>query len=305
LADNPRMKPIFVFLLLITSLLFNTQCLGGKLALTTGYQKAEHQYLDDTSHQEGQIFGASLDFQHWRRKNTGWLARGPSFNINQAANFISVNAQLPLYQWHKHQGSWLSIDWQQQDLHTQLTDSRIFLGNNGTSTSLPQDSTISSTREFQRIQFYWHESTHHESTINVVGVSYSREFSPVSSELSSTNASLFDGKFTGLGITLGRIKDDRGLNFQWRLHVASLDSDFSDTVTQHRALAKKESAAYKVALHLSWHYRYYLAPYWYLVPQMQYNVSYLAQSELAPINVEHPSFVYTQSQSTISLRHHF
>ncbi len=299
------MKRISTFLLFTVYALFSAQCLGGNLALTTGYQQSGHQYLDDISSQEGQILGASLDFQHWRRKDTGWLARGPSMEINQAANFINLKAQLPLYQWHKHHGSWLSIDWQQQDLQTQLSDPHIFLDNNGTSTSLPQDSVISSTRQFQSIQIYWHESTRYKSTINVAGFSYSRELSPVNSELSTTNASLFEGEFTGLGIVLGRIKDDRGLNFQWRLNVANLDTNFSDSATQHRLLAKQESSAYKVALNLSWHYRYYLAPYWYLVPQVQYQFSYLTQSELAPVNVEHPSFIYTQTQSTISIRHHF
>ncbi len=275
------------------------------MALTTGYHQTDHQYLDDTSSQEGQILGASLDFQHWRRKDIGWHARGPSIQVNQAANFINLNAQLPLYQWQKHHGSWLSIEWQQQDLQTQLSEPHIFLDNDGTSTSLPQDSIISSTRQFQRIQIYWHESTRYESTINVAGFSYSRELSPVNSELSSTNASLFEGEFTGLGIVLGRIKNDRGLNFQWRLNVASLDTNFSDSATQHRLLAKQESAVYKLALRLSWHYRYYLAPYWYVVPQLQYQFSYLTQSELAPVNVEHSSFTYTQIQSTISIQHHF
>ncbi len=299
------MKRISTCLLFTVYSLFGAQCLGGNLALTTGYHQSDHQYLDDTSSQEGQILGASLDFQHWRRKDTGWLARGPSMQINQAANFINLKAQLPLYQWHKHHGSWLSIDWQQQDLQTQLSEPHIFLDNNGTSTSLPQDSVISSTRQFQRIQIYWHESTRYKSTINVAGFSYSRELSPAISELSTTNASLFEGEFTGLGIVLGRIKDDRGLNFQWRLNVANLATNFSNSATQHRLLAKPESSVYKVALNLSWHYRYYLAPYWYLVPQLQYQFSYLTQSELTPVNVEHPSFIYTQTQSTLSVRHHF
>ncbi len=101
------------------------------------------------------------------------------------------------------------------------------------------------------------------------------------------------------------MKDDRGLNFQWRLNVASLDSHFSNDATGHRLLAKQESSVYKVAITLSWHYRYYLSPYWYLAPQVQYRASYLTQSELEPVDVEHSSFLYTHTQSTISLRRHF
>ncbi len=299
------MERILILPLVTAFLFLSPQCLGGSLSLTSGYHQTQHQYLDDTSRQEGRIIGASVDLQYWRRKNTGWFARGPSMRINQAPNLINLNAQVPLFQWHKHQGTWLSIDWQQQNLQTQTSASHIFLNNAGTRTSLPQNSIIVSTRQLLRIQAYWYESTQQESTVNIVGLSYSRELSPVISGLSTTDASLFEGEFTGIGMMLGRIKDDKGFNFQWRLNVANLESSFSNNTTQHRLLAKQESAVYKLALNVSWHYRYYLAPYWYLVPQVQYQFSYLTQSESAPINVEHSNFIYTRQQSTISIRHYF
>ncbi len=299
------MNSISAYFALIAILLCSLPCVAGSLAISSGYQTSEHQYLDDTSTQKGVMFGAALDFHHWRRKDIGWLARGPAFKISQSPGMLAVSGQLPLYQWHKHQGSWLEIEWRSQELQTQLSDPQIFLGNDGVPVSLTQDSLIGTTRQFQRLQIYWHESTRHENIINLAGFTYSRESSPAISELSSTNANIFEGRFEGSGVMLGRMKDDRGLNFQWRLNVASLDSHFSNDATGHRLLAKQESSVYKVAITLSWHYRYYLSPYWYLAPQVQYRASYLTQSELEPVDVEHSSFLYTHTQSTISLRRHF
>ncbi len=297
------MKPALYLFLII--LVLNNASQAEYLSAFTGYHQGEHQYLKDISSQQGLMLGAQLDYRHWRHKEQGWFARGPVVTLQQAPNMLFMNGQFPLYQWNKHQGSWLEVSWGQQNLETQLTQAQIFMGNDGQPTSLTAGSTISSTRQFQRAQIYWYESTRFADALNIAGLSYSQELTPVMSEISNTNASVFDGTFSGSGAMVGRIKDKRGFNFQWRLNVASLESDFSNDITQHRSLSKGESSVYKFSLGLSWHYRYYLRPYWYLVPQLEYNISYIFQRQLQPLEVEHKSFVYRQVQSWISLRRYF
>ncbi len=286
-------------------LIFSQHAYAEYLSGLAGYQQSEHSYLTDTSDQKGNIYGVSLDTLLWRRKNVGWIARGPKAEIKQATGFLAVTGLIPVYQWHKHQGTWLEMNWSKQEFQTQLDEAQSFLGNDNTSTALASGSIINTEHQMQRLQFYWYESAKQIGALNLFGINYTQETTPAASVISSTNATLFDGKFSGMGLVFGRMKDNRGLNFQWRFNMAKLESNFSNDVTQHQTLASAESSVFRVALMLRWHYRYYLAPYWYLVPNLQYNFNVIMQSHSQPQQIEHEVFTYSNLQTWISLRRYF
>ncbi|MEH6346294.1 MAG: hypothetical protein V7785_14470 [Bermanella sp.] len=299
------MNNILNFAPLILCLIFSQSVVAEYLSVLVGYQQSEHSYLTDTSDQKGNIYGASLDTLLWRRKSVGWLARGPKAEIRQATGFLAISSQIPVYQWHKHQGTWLEINWSKQQFQTQLDEAQTFLGNDDSSTSLGSGSIINTEHQLQRLQFYWYESAKQIGALNMFGINYTQETTPAASVISSTTATLFDGKFSGMGLVFGRMKDNRGLNFQWRFNMAKLESNFSNDVTQHQTLASAESSVFRAALMLRWHYRYYLVPYWYLVPNLQYNFNVIMQSHSQPQQIEHEVFTYSNLQTWVSLRRYF
>ena len=289
----------------VITLLLSPSAKGEYISVFSGYQTSEHSYLIDSSEQQGNLFGAKIDTQRWRRKSIGWWARGIAVEIKQGPNLLSVHGLIPVYQWHKHQGTWLDINWMKQDFQTTLSDPQAFLGNDGTETSLNTLSTITTERQLQQIQFYWLESSKQIGAMNLFGISYSQETSPVAGEISNSTASYFDGKFTGTGLIFGRNKDTRGLNFQWRLNIGKQESDFSNTITKHRSLSTSESQVFNIAFHLQWHYRFYLSPYWYLAPNLSVNFSSLLQRQSETLHLNHDSFVYSHFQSWLSIRRYF
>ncbi len=291
--------------LLLSALLLPQLCNGQYLAAFSGYQTSEHAYLGDDSNLQGLVNGASLDLRAWRRRSNGWLSRGPKVAFKQGAGTFSSESHVSIYQWRKHQGIWLSTLSQQQTLQTELSQEHIFLDNAGTANILGVGTLIKNQRSVQRTQLYWHESSDNIGPLNLLGVFNLQESTPVSGRLSNTNASLFEGQFSGFGLILGRLKDKRGVNFQWQLSLAQLNSDFSNAATSHRTIAPKESSVYQLGVNLSWHYRHYLAPYWYLVPQFNVQHSSLIQTTSNPQTVQHDAFRYLQIQSFISLRRYF
>ncbi len=76
-------------------------------------------------------------------------------------------------------------------------------------------------------------------------------------------------------------------------------------VTNHRAASESESTAYKLGLDLNWHYRYYLSPYWYLVPEVKLGLNMLTQTQFEPVEIEHRPFVFIESAAWISLQKRF
>ncbi len=286
-------------------LLLPQLCSGQYLAAFSGYQSTEHGYLDDPSSQQGLVSGVSLDLRAWRRRSNGWLSRGPKVAFKQGNGTLSSDSHLSIYQWQKYQGLWFNLQGQLQTLQTQLSQQQIFLDNTGAPTILGTGSSIENQRSMQRWQLYWHESTPYAGPLNLMGVFYLQESSPILGQLSNTNATMFDGQFSGFGLILGRLKDKRGFNFQWQLSLAKLDTDFSNQTTLHRSLAPQESSVYQLGLNLSWHYRHYLAPYWYLVPQVKVQYNSLMQTATEPQTVQHEAFDYLQVQSLISLRRYF
>ena len=145
-------QAIPVFFAVITLLLSST-AKGEYISVFSGYQTSEHSYLIDSSEQQGNLFGAKIDTHRWRRKPTGWWARGIRAEIKQGPNLLSINGLIPLYQWHKHQGTWLDIHWMKQDFQTTLSDAQTFLGNEGTETPLNPQSPSPQNASFNKLIF--------------------------------------------------------------------------------------------------------------------------------------------------------
>ncbi|GAA6134276.1 hypothetical protein NBRC116188_10650 [Oceaniserpentilla sp. 4NH20-0058] len=250
-------------------------------------------------------YGAEANLQAQRFKPAGWMARGPRFDVLYSAQSLSIDAHINIYQSHLHQGFWFQFDWSKSEFSGEISSNNIYLNESGAASSITQGDVITSNRDTQTSHIYWYESLKEEGPINTAGLFYTQEATPAKSTLSNTNANIFDGYFSGFGFTIGRIKDDKGLNFQWRLTLAQLDSGFSNRVTNHRALSSLESTVYKFGIQLHWHYRYYLSPYWYVVPSthLQYNI--LMQTQLNPEFVEHDALGYLQYSMGVSLRRYF
>lgn len=271
----------------------------------SGINQISHQYLNNAVTSQEQAYGTKFDMQAYRRKPRGWLARGLKAHIQQSPNHLDLDVHTPLYQFHTHQGVWLALQWQQNSLSTVLTENTLYMDESGNVVPLSSGDTLVLERTFLRTQAYWYESVKDEGPINLLGIYYSVETSPASADISTTNADIFDGRFSGFGFSLGRIKDDRGLNFQWRLNIAQLTTDFSNDATRHQTASSQESTVYHIDLKLEWHYRYYLSPYWYLVPNIRYQYQSIFQTQLEPEYVNHPTFSFTQFSGAIELKRYF
>lgn len=289
----------------IFALAFSPFSDGRYLSAYSGFHMGQQRYLGEAASLNTLYYGARLDSTHWRRKARGWLARGGALDVLQGQGVLQIHGQLPVFQWDKLNGLWLDYELNQYTLEATLSESSIFLANNGDTTSITADSSVSIDHQVSKLAVYWYEKTQTSSPINYIGGFYQTEVSPASSTITGTNASLFDGTFNGFGLTLGRKRDKRGFNFQWTLNMAQLDSDFSNDVTAHRAASKSESTIYQLGINLNWHYRYYLAPYWYLVPEVKVGFSAATQTTAAPEQVDHDALVQYQTQSQISLQKRF
>ncbi len=275
------------------------------LSLSSGYQYGQHGYLSDTGQLNTRLNGVKMDTSEWRREQTGWMARGASIEWQQGIDYTYFNGTIPIYHWHKLQGLWFEVKKQNQYLEVELSSDQTLLTNSGASTELSSGSQLSTEHTINQYSVYWYEAIQYKAPINIIGLFYYAEASPASSTITDSTATLFNGQFTGYGLTIGRIKDIRGLNFEWRLNLAQLDTSFSDSSTGHRAASAAESTAYKFGLDMNWHYRYYLAPYWYLVPYVKISINSLFQTQSTPSVIEFEALNYTEARSWISLQRRF
>ena len=72
-----------------------------------------------------------------------------------------------------------------------------------------------------------------------------------------------------------------------------------------QSASSQESTVYHVDLNLDWHYRYYLSPYWYLVPSIHVQYQSIFQTQLKPEYLEHEQLSFTQLSGFIALRRYF
>lgn len=293
-------SPYLPFLLLL-----NTLSWGEYTGIANGILDSQSQFTSDSASLEESTYLGELNMQTYRRHDIGWMARGPRLEIQQSPNHLSVDAHVSMYQFHTHQGVWFQFQWQDTSMATEISSNQVYVSESGAVQGLTTGDTIAFERHLHRGHIYWYESVKDEGPINTLGLFYASESAPVNASISSTNASLFDGVFSGFGFTLGRIKDDRGLNFQWQMYLAKLDSDLSNNAIQHRQLSKAESTVYQMEIRLDWHYRYYLSPYWYVVPSLHVNYERLMQTQFEPEFIEHDAFSLMQLSGFIALRRYF
>lgn len=275
------------------------------ISVLSGYQYAEHGFLPDEASLTNTIYGATLDLSEWRLKQQGIMARGPKLSYKQGTEFQQLSARIPLYHWHKHQGIWLQTSLQTKNMEVSVSKNITFLNNQNLSINIGAGSKILAEHRINKYQLYWHEAIKYKAPLNLIGVFYHSEASPAASTISTSEADFFEGVFTGFGLTVGRLSDVRGANFQWKINLAQLDMSFSNDATQHRAASKEESSAYLFDLALDWHYRYYLAPYWYLVPQVKVGFSTLFQNDAKPVMIEFKALNQLSASSLISLQRRF
>lgn len=296
-----HLKFLFLFYLLLT----NIKCHGEYLSLTSGFQNSQHGYLSDVGSLNTQVLGAKLDLSQWRRTQKGWLARGVSAEYAQGINYSNLKMSVPIFHWHPQQGLWLEVSSLSQNLDIEISNDETLLNNSGLSTAITAGSTLSAGHNINQFNLYWYESSRQTAPMNIIGGFFYSEASPAGSTISGSTATVFDGVFTGYGMMLGRKKDDKGLNFQWRLHLAQMNMDFSDGVTSHRAASQSESTSFKLGLDVGWHYRYYLMPYWYLVPEVKVGLNALTQTQVAPVEIEHRPLIFIEQSLRVSLERRF
>lgn len=292
-------------LLFIICLLSSAFTWGEYSGIANGVIDTQNQFLSDSASLQETTYEGELNLQTYRRHPIGWLARGPKIKIQQSPSYLSVDTHVSLYQFHIHQGLWFQFQWQDESMNSEISTSLVYVSDSGAAQTLNTGDIIDFERHLHRAHVYWYESVKDEGPINTLGLFYSSESSPVNADITSTNATLFDGTFSGFGFSLGRIKDDRGLNFQWQMYLAKLDSDLSNDATQHRQLSSAESTVYQMGFRFDWHYRYYLGPYWYLVPSVHVDYERLLQTQFDPEFVEHKQFSWVQLSGFIALRRYF
>lgn len=293
------------FLLLLLMLLPCSTLHAKSIGLSAGFENQQQNYLSDVSTLQEPYVGVTLDLQHWRVRTHGWLSRGPKLSIVQSAQSLRASADLPIYQFNEQHGLWFASQYRQTQFTTITDASHIFLGNNGQTTTITANDQILSQHQQQAYQLYWYESSILIGAINQIGLIYQHETSPAASGISNTNADWFDGVWSGWGILLGRVRDYKGLNFQWHATLTQLNSEFSNNITNNVVLSKTESQVYGLTFKASWHYRYYLAPYWYLVPRLGFSSGIIFQKEFDPQQVEHDPYRQTEWFSEIQLQKRF
>ncbi|EAT13831.1 hypothetical protein HF888_10365 [Bermanella marisrubri] len=290
----------FGSVLLLSLSLANAAHSTAYIRLHYGYYGSQHAFVEDEATQQSIMQSIDINLLTWRRKRVGYLSRGPRLQWIQAEQLTQVSATLPIYQWTPDHGAYFEYRYSQWQLDTNWSTSRLYLQDNGTAVSTGiGESRIES--EQTQWQLYWLEGVNQEGPINRVGLSYLQQNTPASAEISGVTADLYDADFTGWGIQLGRIKHDRGLNFQWLLDIYNLQTDFSNSVTQHRATARGESEDLRLNLQLDWHYRYRIEPYWYWVPKVGSQLTYQTQSDTNPQIVKHDAFTSVDWYASLGL----
>lgn len=254
-----------------------------------GYYGSQHAYVTDEATQQSLMQRVDINLLSRRRQRTGFVARGPRLQWLQAQQLTQVSTTFPLYQWTPDHGAFFEYQYSQWQMDTSWSSNQLYLRDDGTPTNTGVgDSKIESEQTLW--QLYWYEGVNQEGPINRVGISFLQQNIPASATISGITADLFDASFTGWGIQLGRIKHDRGLNFQWLLNIHNVQTDFSDAVTQHRQNAKNESEDLRLHLEMDWHYRYRIEPYWYWVPKLGSQLVYQTQSATDPQTLEHDAY---------------
>ncbi len=279
-------------------------CHAESIAAGGGYTLYNHQYLEDTAQANVAISHILLNMSDWRWQDSGWLARGPKGFVSAGTNLLHYSGELPIYLWTLHEGLWIGVERREVDTRTTLSKDRIYLANDGSTLSLTKDTEISSVIEQQRIYGIWRNQSRYPGAINWGGLFREVITSPAAANIESVNAVWFDGEFTGRGVIIGREKDARGLNFQWHIQMGQFTGKFSDQQTRP-TINNRERTELHFGFQLGWHYRWYLSPYWYLVPSIQVSHSVLIQNNTNARSLNHHALNMLNLRSMFLLQRRF
>lgn len=288
------------------TLLLSVSSHGEFLAAGSGYQLHLHTYLSDTSQSQTLTYEAEADLTHYRRSKAGPFARGPKGKVQQGLGFLSYEGQAPIYHWHHQHGVWVGYSKvSSEGLEAEIGKDRTYLANSGGTIDLTKGSPVTSASESSMLSVFWRSEARHRGVANMAGLYRHALTSPMTAEIENQSAEIFDGTLTGWGLMVGRHRDNKGFNFQWLFMLGQNQIKLSEDALPGSARSQSESRQHHMAFTLGWHYRYYLAPYWYVVPYVQQQVQLSWQSKSLPETIEHSPFLNSASSCGIQLRYYF
>ncbi len=280
-------------------------CTGEYLSIGGGMHAHRLNYLPDTSERNTEFAQLELDTTKWRRQPTGLLARGVGLKYQQGSQSQQLELQLPLYQWHPLHGLGLNVQQAQVTTASTVSETQSYLGDSGSPVDIAAGSSVASTWQLNRYQLYWRSDARHSGAANRAGVYWQRLTNPVEAELTNVTPTLFDLESEGFGFYVGRTEDDKGWNTSWQLLLGQQTNVYSDANTQSHQISESERRMILLEASVQWHYRYYLAPYWYLVPALGWQLQLLSQAKSASEQVEQKTLIYGQANVALSLRYYF
>ena len=300
---KPSIVPVLA-LMIVTPLGY---CAGAStyISLSSIYHSQTHTLLGQTANNDTLATQLEWNSQKERLKHSGWLARGVQMSFASSSQYASISANLPIYHVSPQNGFWLSVYNRVERFTATLETSRIYLDKEGNASSVTSGSALTADLISQGYEVYWKEDTLLPTLINEIGFVYQSQTTPIQVNLNSTNATLFDGQMTGWGIRLGKHLQPRGLSLDWDLAVLQLDTDFSNSVTEHRAVAPDESKCLWARFQLRGQYRHYITPYWYAAPFVGLDLQGYIQQTRDPNIVEQPTSTVTKWQAGLQLQKWF
>lgn len=290
---------------ILTLLLAVQACYAEYIGGGSGYGLYRLNYLPDTGEQNSLLIIAESDLTSWRRKGTGPVSRGPALTYLQGSGISHYNLSLPLYHWHIHHGIWYGREYRKTENLTALSTGQVYLGDTGSPVDLAAGSEITSIWEMTRNKLYWQSDVTRRGVANRAGIYWQTQTSPVEAEFEGITPEIFNGESQGYGLYLGKHQDNKGLNFQWSLHFGQHVATFSDRNTNSNGISESERRQIQFEGLAAWHYRYYLTPYWYLIPQLSWQTQLRLPSKSNSDNIKQKALIYTHFETGVTLRRYF
>lgn len=297
-----RIKPLGLILCLTYGL---PSSASEFLGVGAGYGLYRLNYLPDTGELNAPHNQLEADITSWRRQPTGWLSRGPAVYWRQGSGVRVYEVRAAIFHWHNHHGVWYLR--QQATVENKATLSSVsgYLGNSGSPVDLGAGSELTSNWEMSRDHVFWQSDARRRGVANQAGLYRQSQRAPVEAEIEGITPEIFDGETTGWGVYIGKHQDSKGFNFQWRAYLGQHVATFSDENPSAGSFSESERRQIQFEGKFSWHYRYYLAPYWYLTPHLSWQLQLTLPSKSDTDNVTQKTLYYTEFESGVSIRRYF
>jgi len=166
-------------------------------------------------------------------------------------------------------------------------------------------SEITSLWEMTRNRLFWQSDATRRGVANRAGVYWQNQTSPVEAQFETITPDVFNGESQGYGLYIGKHQDNKGWNFQWSLHFGQHVATFSEGNTNSASTGESERRQLQFEGVAAWHYRYYLTPYWYLIPQLTWQTQIRSPSKSNPDNLKQKSLIHTHVETGVTLRRYF